>query len=337
VSSSVPTRSREAAPPAASFDDMLGRHGRSPLRARTLTTLQVNVGKLCNQACAHCHVDAGPHQRSAAVNMQPETAALVVATLRTGVFANLDLTGGAPELNASFRSLVVAARALGVHVMDRCNLTVLLVPGQEDLAEFLAGHQVEIVASLPFYAAERTDAQRGRGTFEASIRALRRLNALGYGAGDPRLRLDLVYNPVGCYLPANQADLERDFKQQLQERWGIRFDRLFALANLPIHRFLDYLRRTGNEERYRRRLEQAFNPLAADGVMCRDLISVGPDGTLYDCDFNQQVGLPLRGPRRHLRDFAAELGQREIATARHCFGCTAGAGSSCGGATVLAV
>jgi radical SAM/Cys-rich protein len=269
--------------------------------------------------------------------MQPDTAALVVATLRSGLFTTLDITGGAPELNPSFRTLVVAARALGLHVMDRCNLTVLLVAGQEDLAEFLAAQRVEIVASLPFYAAERTDAQRGRGTFDASIRALQRLNALGYGSGDGRLQLDLVYNPVGCYLPASQSDLERDFKQHLHARWGIRFDRLFALTNLPIHRFLDYLRRTGNEERYRHRLEQAFNPLAADGVMCRDLISVGPDGTLYDCDFNQQVGLPLRGPRRHLRDFAAELGRREVATARHCFGCTAGAGSSCGGATVVTV
>lgn len=320
--------------PEHAFDAALAQHGKHPLHARSLATLQVNVGKLCNQACGHCHVDAGPHQTGADVNMSRQTAELVVETLRQGICQTLDITGGAPELNPNFRFLVREARKLGLHVMDRCNLTVLFVAGQEDLAEFLAAHEVEIVASLPYYTQERTDRQRGRGVFDGSIRGLQLLNAIGYGAEGGPLLLNLVYNPVGAYLPGPQDELERDYKRRLMADWGVRFNQLYALANLPIRRFLDYLTRTGNEASYRAKLERAFNPAAADEVMCRDLISVGPDGTLYDCDFNQMLELGLVGPRRHLRDFARELASRRIATGRHCFGCTAGAGSSCGGATI---
>ncbi len=315
------------------FDAELQQHALFPLRARALETLQVNVGKLCNQLCVHCHVDAGPNQTGADVNMSHETAELVLATLQQGSFTTLDLTGGAPELNPSFRWLVGEARALGLTVIDRCNLTVLFVPGQEDLAEFLAAHEVDIFASLPYHAAERTDRQRGRGVFDDSIRGLRRLNALGYGMQGSKLRLNLVYNPGGAYLPGPQADLERDFKARLGSDWGVFFNELYALTNLPIARFLTFLKRTGNEEPYRAKLRASFNPAAAVNTMCRDQISVAPDGSLYDCDFNQMVGLGVNGARQHLRDFDGDLVSRDIATANHCFGCTAGGGSSCGGAT----
>ncbi len=319
------------------FDAALVHHQVGPLRARSLATLQINVGKLCNQACNHCHVEAGPHQTGVAENMQRETAELVVDTLRRGSFQTLDITGGAPELNPQFRFLVTEARRLGVRVIDRCNLTVLFLEGQEDLAEFLASHDVEIVASLPCYTAERTDAQRGRGTFRTSIRALQLLNHLGYGAADGQKVLNLVYNPGGAFLPPPQAKLEADYRERLAADFGIQFTSLYALANLPIKRFRESLERAGELESYQETLEQAFNAAAATEVMCRDMISVGPDGTLYDCDFNQMVDLGLTGAVRHLRDFHPELAKRRIATARHCFGCTAGAGSSCGGATVSSV
>ncbi|MFQ5504677.1 MAG: arsenosugar biosynthesis radical SAM (seleno)protein ArsS [Planctomycetota bacterium] len=312
------------------FDLRLQGADRYPLRARSLQTLQVNLGRLCNQRCAHCHVGAGPERTGAKDNMGSEVAELVVRTLRSHAFATLDLTGGAPELNPNFRYLVTEARGLGLQVIDRCNLTVLFVPGQEDLPEFLAEHGVEVTASLPYYTERRTDTQRGSGVFGQSIKALRRLNALGYG---DRLPLNLVYNPCGAYLPGPQEELEEDFRQRLLRDHGIRFSRLLVLANMPIRRFLDYLELSGNEGMYRRRLEAAFNPRAADEVMCRDLISVGPDGTLYDCDFNQMLELGL-ARKLNLRDFDAALAERRIVTGRHCFGCTAGAGSSCGGAVV---
>jgi len=313
------------------FERKLGEHGLDALHARSIDTLQVNVGKLCNQACRHCHVDAGPHQTGADVNMDAETADIVLAILQRGAVRTLDITGGAPELNPSFRRLVSSARSLGVHVMDRCNLSVLFQPGQEDLAEFLARHQVEVVASLPFYKRERTDRQRGAGVFDVSIQGLRLLNGHGYGDALP---LNLVYNPVGAYLPGDQAQLEAEYRRELFEQFGIRFNRLYCITNMPIQRFRDWLERSGNLESYMQALLHAFNPVAADGVMCRDLVSVGPDGTLYDCDFNQMLGLAVGGHApRNIRDFDFEaLRRRPVVTGDHCLGCTAGAGSSCGGA-----
>ena len=317
------------------FDRLLSDRGLDSLRAAAVDTLQVNLGRLCNQACRHCHVDAGPHRTARGDNMTRETAEQVAAVIRGGGIQTLDLTGGAPELNPSFRSLVETARAVGVHVMDRCNLSVLFEPGQEDLAEFLAAHRVEVVASLPYYRAERTDRQRGTGVFDRSIAGLQRLNALGYGTGGG-LELNLVYNPVGAYLPGDQAGLESDYRHELRQRHGVRFDHLFCLTNMPIARFADWLQRSGNLEHYMATLVQAFNPAAVDGVMCRSLVSVAPDGTLHDCDFNQMLGMPVDAAApQQLADFDADrLGRRRVVTGSHCLGCTAGAGSSCGGTLV---
>ena len=324
-----------SSPPAVAgtFDSQLAHHGLAPLQAEGITTLQVNVGKLCNQTCKHCHVDAGPHQTAADVNMGAEVADKVIEVLAGGGFELLDLTGGAPELNPHFRKLVREARGLNVRVMDRCNLSVLFEEGQEDLAGFLADSGVEVTASLPFYHAGPTDRQRGSGVFDKSIEALRQLNGLGYGHGT--LGLNLVYNPVGAYLPGNQAELQADYKRELDRLFGIRFDNLFCITNMPIARFLDWLRHSGNEESYRQTLLESFNPAAVPGLMCRSLISIGPDGTIYDCDFNQMLDLPVhQGVPRNLRDFdRAALASRAIVTGRHCLGCTAGSGSSCGGTT----
>ena len=322
------------APPSASriFDDKLAAADLFPLRAREVTTLQVNVGKRCNQACKHCHVDAGPHRTE---EMDRETAEQVVAALRRHpAIQTLDITGGAPELNPHFEYLVAEARALGRQVIDRCNLTILFVEGKEHLAGFLAANDVEVTASLPYYLAERTDAQRGAGVFDRSIDGLRRLNALGYGAPGSGLTLNLVYNPTGAFLPPDQAAMEVEYKEELARRHVIVFNRLYTITNLPISRFRHFLERSGNYGRYMDRLAGAFNPAAAANVMCRSLVSVGWDGTLYDCDFNQMLELPVGndGPR-HVRDFDAFLlARRRIMTGEHCLGCTAGAGSSCGGA-----
>lgn len=318
------------------FQAHLAEHGQAPLMARSLTTLQVNLGKLCNQACKHCHVEAGPGKTDPEDNMGTEIAELLVRVLETGEFQVLDLTGGAPELNPQFRRLVKAAERLGIQVLDRCNLSVLFEPGHEDLATFLAEHGVEVVASLPYYRRSRTDAQRGKGVFDKSIEGLKVLNALGYGQPDSPLLLDLVYNPGGAYLPGPQAELEQEFQRMLERDHGIRFTRLFALTNLPIKRFRDYLVRSDNLESYQERLEGAFNPCAAQEVMCRDMLSVGPNGCLYDCDFNQMLAMPVEQGICHLSDLLEEEGRarlrsRRIRTASHCFGCTAGAGSSCGG------
>ncbi len=331
------TSTRESRITAANrFDAALAERGLPRLRARGLTTLQVNVGKQCNQACRHCHVDAGPHQTGPEVNMGAEVAAAVERLVRGGGIRTLDLTGGAPELNPHFRRLLQTARAAGVHVMDRCNLSVLFEPGQEDLAEFLAAHAVEVVASLPFYSAQRTDAQRGAGVFDKSIEGLRRLNRVGYGRGDPARPLNLVYNPVGAYLPGPQGQLEADYKRALAQRFNVTFDGLYCITNMPIARFLEWLRRSGNEAAYRQRLLDAFNPAAVEGLMCRDLVSVGPDGRLYDCDFNQMLGLGVEAaaPQTVHELDVARLAARRVVTDDHCLGCTAGAGSSCGGATV---
>jgi radical SAM/Cys-rich protein len=313
------------------FEARLERAGLHPLMPTGIETLQVNVGKLCNQACKHCHVDAGPDRREV---MSRDTLEACLAVLRRTPIPTVDITGGAPELNPHFRWFVAEAAALGKHVMVRCNLTVILAnPSYRELPDFYREHLVHVVSSLPYYEAGFTDRQRGAGVFERSIQALRMLNAVGYGRPGSGLLLDLVYNPAGAFLPAPQAGLEADFKRELSRRWQIGFNRLYAITNMPISRFLDYLRASGNLQGYMERLAAAFNPAAAQGVMCRSLLSVGWDGLLYDCDFNQMLDLPVetRGSR-HIRDFDLDaLDRRAIVLGQHCYGCTAGAGSSCGG------
>ncbi len=317
-------------PAAADFDAKLAAHGLT-LRAARVETLQVNVGKLCNQACKHCHVDAGPKRTEI---MTRETAEQVVDALRRFSIPVLDITGGAPELNPNFRYLVAEAKAVGAHVMVRHNLTVMFEPGQGDLPEFFRAHALEVVSSLPYFLEQQTDAQRGRGVFEKSVGALRRLNAVGYGRDGDGLVLNLVYNPVGAFLPPAQGAIERDFKRELLARYQITFDRLYTITNMPIRRFLDYLRRSGNEERYMRKLVEAFNPSTVEGLMCRTLVSVDWTGRLYDCDFNQMLELGVApGLPQSIADFdPAAFAGRRVTTGEHCFGCTAGAGSSCGGA-----
>jgi radical SAM/Cys-rich protein len=313
------------------FDLQLTQTGLFPLRATGITVLQINVGKFCNQTCRHCHVDAGPDRIE---SMTRETAAQCLAALAQTDIPTVDITGGAPELNPNFRWLVEQARGLGRHVIDRCNLSVLLLPSQADLAEFLAGHRVEIVASLPSYRAGQTDAQRGDGIFEKSLEGLRLLNQLGYGRPDSGLVLNLVYNPVGAFLPPKQEAIEAQFKKELRARHGIEFNRLYTITNMPISRFLEFLVESGNYDQYMTRLADAFNPAAAAYVMCRSTLSVGWDGRLYDCDFNQMLDLPVdHGAPSHIRDFdPARLHRRHIVTRNQCYGCTAGSGSSCGGA-----
>jgi len=313
------------------FGRALADSGLFPLCATGIHVLQVNVGKQCNQTCRHCHVDAGPDRREI---MSRETAQACLDVLAGTDIPILDITGGAPELNPHFRWLVAEGRRLGRHVIDRCNLTILLAPGFEDLPEFLAQHQVEIIASLPCYLPENTDAQRGEGGFEKSIRALRRLNALGYGHPDGRLSLNLVYNPLGPSLPPPQAVLETAYHRELKERYDVVFNRLYTITNMPISRFLDDLLRTGRYEEYMQQLIDAYNPAAAAGVMCRTTLSVSWDGRLYDCDFNQMLELDLEpGLPRHIRDFDYDcLSRRRIRIGQHCYGCTAGAGSTCQGA-----
>jgi radical SAM/Cys-rich protein len=302
------------------------------LKRGRLDTLQVNVGYRCNQSCVHCHVNAGPNRTE---EMSGDIADLVLAVLDRRAIGTLDITGGAPELNRHFRRLVRGARARGVHVMDRCNLTVLSEPGQEDLAGFLAAEQVEIVASMPCYLADNVERQRGKGVFDGSIRGLQRLNALGYGR-DEGLVLNLVYNPQGPSLPPPQAALEADYKRILGEVYGIVFNSLFVLANMPIQRFGSMLVSKGEIDGYLQLLQDAHLDANLGGVMCRSLISVDWQGYLYDCDFNQMLDLPLaRGqkPRAHLSDLLdTAFDGHPIRVAGHCFGCTAGQGSSCGGA-----
>ncbi|MCB1800232.1 MAG: arsenosugar biosynthesis radical SAM protein ArsS [Gammaproteobacteria bacterium] len=304
-----------------------------PIRRQSASTLQVNLGYLCNQQCLHCHVAAGPNRTEI---MDDATIDTVIDCLGRMAFETLDLTGGAPELNPSFRRLVDAARALGVHVIDRCNLTVLQEPGQETLAEFLASRQVEIVASLPCYLEDNVDRQRGKGVFGRSITALQRLNRLGYGHDDSGLILKLVFNPQGAELPPSQAALEADYRKMLSDRYGIVFTRLLALANLPIQRFGSTLLSRGEFDDYIDLLKRAHRNDNLAGVMCRSLISVDWQGYLYDCDFNQMLGLGIEQPgrrRTHLRDLPAmAVSGSEIRVGEHCYGCTAGQGSSCGGA-----
>nr|VFJ70204.1 MAG: radical SAM/Cys-rich domain-containing protein [Candidatus Kentron sp. FM]VFJ75273.1 MAG: radical SAM/Cys-rich domain-containing protein [Candidatus Kentron sp. FM]VFK18008.1 MAG: radical SAM/Cys-rich domain-containing protein [Candidatus Kentron sp. FM] len=310
----------------------------SSLTRTVLETLQANLGYRCNQSCRHCHVNAGPHRTE---EMPAETVEAVLACLRSTRIATLDLTGGAPELNPHFRHLVAEARRLEVRVIDRCNLTILEEPAQAGLAEFLAEHRVEIIASLPCYLEENVDGQRGKGVFGPSIRALTRLNGLGYGRADTGLVLNLVYNPTGPFLPPPQQQLEGDYKRELAARYGVVFNNLYVLTNLPMARFASMLRASGKWDSYLRLLRNAFRPENLAQVMCRSLVSVDWRGRVYDCDFNQMLDLPLALAGReeiHIRELAglAERGGgltgNRIAVGEHCFGCTAGQGSSCGGA-----
>jgi radical SAM/Cys-rich protein len=317
-------------PPLPTFQQLISQQEQTSLLATGIEVLQVNVGKLCNQTCRHCHVDAGPDRREV---MTLETVDECLDALRRSEIPTLDITGGAPELNPNFRYLVQEARQMGRRVIDRSNLTILLAPGFTDLPEFLAEHRVEIVASLPCYLEENCDRQRGSGVFQRSIEALRRLNELGFGRSGCRLSLTLVYNPVGFSLPPDEKSLETDYRRELVGRYGIEFTRLFAITNMPISRFLDDLLTAGEYENYMRTLVDAFNPATVNGVMCRTMLSVDWQGRLFDCDFNQMLDLEVAcGLPRHIRDFDFDqLATRRIVTGRHCFGCTAGAGSSCQG------
>lgn len=326
---------RDSKGEAADFDASLVDAGLDELKAGALGIFQVNIGKLCNMACRHCHVDAGPDRTDAMMSL--ETMEAVLKAMELSGAHTVDITGGAPELHPHFRTFVERARAAGKHVIDRCNLTILTVRKYDDLPRWLAEQQVEVVASLPHYRQLNTDAQRGDGTFERSIDALRRLNEVGYGKGDPARVLTLMSNPAGAFLGGCQEGLERDFKAQLERDHGVSFDRLFVLNNMPIARFLEWLLEKGNLRGYMQKLVDAFNPAAVSGLMCKNTISISWDGRVYDCDFNQMLALEAEtreGARLHIRDFDADkYAERRVITARHCFGCTAGAGSSCGGAT----
>jgi len=304
-----------------------------PIRRTRLQTLQVNLGYRCNQSCLHCHVNAGPHRRE---QMARETLDEIIAFLQRSGIKSLDVTGGAPEMHPDFRLLVESVRRLGVQLIDRCNLTILNEPGFADMAEFLARNQVEIVASLPCYLEENVESQRGKGAYASSIKALQKLNALGYGRPGSGLNLNLMFNPVGAVLPPPQQQLEADYRHELGKRAGIVFNRLFVLANMPIQRFGSTLISSGRFDAYMQLLKSAHQDANLDTVMCRSLISVDWQGYVYDCDFNQMLDLPLqwfRQPRVHLRELTAgELESRPVVVADHCYGCTAGQGSSCGGA-----
>ena len=316
-----------------SFAECLRSADLFPLTATDIEIFQINLGKKCNQTCRHCHVDAGPDRTEV---MPREVLDQCLAVLANSDIPTVDITGGAPELHPDFCELVEQAAAMGKGVMDRCNLTILLLPNYAHLPEFFAEHNVEIVGSLPYYREKQTDAQRGAGVFNESIEALTRLNAVGYGMPGSGLLLNLVTNPVGAFLPGNQASLELQWKRELEQRHGIVFNNLFTITNMPISRFLDWLQETNNLEGYMTRLLDAFNPGAAQGVMCRNTLSVGWDGRLYDCDFNQMLELGLGpGLPESIFDFdLAEIRNRKIVIGPHCFGCTAGAGSSCSGVIV---
>ena len=296
-----------------------------------LTTLQVNLGYLCNQTCVHCHVDAGPRRKEI---MQRDTVDTILEFLRVSGVKTLDLTGGAPEMNPHFRYLVHAACQLGVQVIDRCNLTILSEPGYEGLAEFLAEHKVEVSASLPCYLGDNVDAQRGKGVFADSIAGLKKLNALGYGVDGSGLTLNLVYNPTGTSLPPSQVELEEAYKKELKERFDIVFNQLFTITNMPIKRFGSWLVSKGEFEYYMQQLKDNYKPENVDGVMCRSLLSIDWQGYVYDCDFNQMLELPVLGKAQtHLTEFLEKQTEgMPIAIMDHCYGCTAGQGSSCGGA-----
>ncbi|MBL1174858.1 MAG: radical SAM/Cys-rich domain protein [Pantanalinema sp. GBBB05] len=323
-----------ALPDQGNFQTTLATHHWQLLQPAELEIFQINLGKLCNMTCRHCHVDAGPDRTQEV--MSRDTIEACLRALDQTSAHTVDLTGGAPELNPHFRYLVDQCVVRGKRVIDRCNLTVLLLPSMQDLPEWLAERGVEIVCSLPHYRQRNTDAQRGDGTFEKSITALQRLNEVGYGQGDPKRQLTLVSNPVGAFLSSHQASLEQEWKAGLRKHHGIGFDRLITLNNMPISRYLEWLEQSGNLQAYMQRLVNAFNPATIAGLMCRNTLSISWDGRLFDCDFNQMLDLecqPDRSTPMHIQEFNYQrLKHRQIVTGRHCFGCTAGAGSSCGGA-----
>jgi len=323
--------------PANRFDQTLHAAGFGELRRGRVEIFQINVGKLCNQTCGHCHVNAGPGRKEI---MTRQTIDRIIEWLAETEIPKVDITGGAPEIIPDFRYLVERVKALDRHIMDRCNLTIFFEPGHEDLPDFLARHEIEVIASLPCYTAGNVDAQRGNGVFDKSIRALQWLNRLGYGT-DPRLALDLVYNPLGAKLPGPQAELEADYHTELKKHFGIVFNRLYSITNMPISRFAAWLHQNHEYDRYMQLLVDSFNPGSVAGLMCRNTLSVGWRGEVYDCDFNQMLDMQWQrnGDRPPEPVFLwdldpAELEGRDILTGDHCFGCTAGAGSSCGGALV---
>ena len=318
-----------------SFVQKLDESNLYPLSPIKIETLQINMGKMCNQVCKHCHVDAGPDRKEIMTRDIMEQCLMVI---EKNNIKSVDLTGGAPEMNPEFRWFVGSIRKIDpeITIIVRCNLTIILAnPKYHDLPAFFKSNQVEVVSSLPYFSAARTDSQRGDGVFEKSIKALRMLNEIGYGMGNSGLVLNLVYNPSGAFLPAAQAGLEAEFKKKLEFNFGVRFDSLFTITNIPISRFLDYLIRSGNYEGYMEKLIDSYNPSAAANVMCRTTVSVGWDGYLYDCDFNQMLDLKVETPTsQHISDWdQGALKRRNIVVNQHCFGCTAGSGSSCGGAT----
>ena len=331
--------SGDLVPSGEQFARLLEAHGQRDLRRGKITTLQINVGKLCNQACHHCHVDAGPKRTEI---MTEWAAERIVELLKASPnIDTFDITGGAPELNANFERLAVEAHTLGKTVIVRCNLTVLFEPGMERLPEIYCDNELQVIASLPCYLSENVDKQRGVGVFDKSIDALKLLNGLGYGGPDSPLELHLVYNPIGVSLPPSQAELEQQYKVELRRRYGIEFNRLFTITNMPISRFADQLRSEGKVDEYMELLVNNFNPSTLGGLMCESMVSVGWDGIIYDCDFNQMLEIPVEDPRRpgakeaptiwDIRDLTFLEGH-VVRTADHCLGCTAGAGSSCGGA-----
>lgn len=315
------------------FQQKLDEIGQLPLKPFELEIFQVNIGKMCNQVCKHCHVDAGPDRKEI---MSRDTMLLCLNALSANPsIKTVDLTGGAPEMNPNFRWFVEEIKKLNKHVIVRCNLTIIVANRKyNDLPLFFKEHQVEVVSSLPFYTQDRTDRQRGNGVFEDSITALRMLNKVGYGMEGSGLQLNLVYNPAGAFLPPGQTALEKEYKQALQDKFAISFNNLYAITNMPISRYLDYLIQSNNYEKYMEKLINAFNPVAAQQVMCRNTISISWDGFIYDCDFNQMLDLKVCMPSTHIGDFnTGQLSKRNIAVGQHCYGCTAGSGSSCGGST----
>lgn len=322
-------------PDIRAFKERLASVNLFPLKPTQIEIFQINVGKMCNQVCKHCHVDAGPDRKEI---MTAETMQLCLDILKQHRFSTVDLTGGAPEMNPNFRWFVEEIRAIDeqIKIIVRCNLTIILAnPKYHDLPNFFKKNRVEVVSSLPFYTANRTDAQRGDGVFEDSIQALKMLNDVGYGKENTELILNLVYNPAGAFLSSGQAALEAEFKRVLKSKYDIYFNRLFCINNIPISRFLDYLLVSGNYTAYMEKLVTTFNPAAAANVMCRNTLSVGWDGYLYDCDFNQMLDLKVATPAAHISQFDMSILQnRNIVVNQHCYGCTAGAGSSCGGEVV---
>ena len=316
------------------FEVQLKKYGRFPLRPVSTNILQINLGKMCNQVCRHCHVDAGPDRKEI---MQREVMMDCIKSLRNNPgLTTVDLTGGAPEMNPHFRWFVAEVAALGRHIIVRCNLTIIVANKKyNDLPVFFKEHNIEVVSSLPFYTRERTDSQRGKGVFEDSITALTRLNEVGYGKEGTGLILKLVYNPAGAFLPAAQSLLENEFKRSLKKDFNIEFNQLLTITNMPVSLYLEYLLESGNYEKYMQKLVDAFNPAAVPGLMCRNTLSVGWDGYLYDCDFNQMLELKVENSVDHISNYNAEsLLKRDIVVNQHCYGCTAGAGSGCGGAII---